>query len=46
MVASAAPMKRLGTPEEIVDTMLRVADPGNTYLTGQVIAIDGGVSAI
>lgn len=46
MAAGASPMKRLGTPEEIVDTMLNVADPGNTYLTGQVIAIDGGVSAI
>jgi NAD(P)-dependent dehydrogenase (short-subunit alcohol dehydrogenase family) len=46
MVANASPMKRLGTPEEIVDTMLRIANPDNTYLTGQVIAIDGGVSAI
>lgn len=46
MVAGASPMKRLGSPEEIVDTMLRIADPGNTYLTGQVIAVDGGVSAI
>jgi len=46
MVASAAPMKRLGTPEEIVDTMVHIADPGNSYRTGQVIAIDGGVSAI
>jgi NAD(P)-dependent dehydrogenase (short-subunit alcohol dehydrogenase family) len=46
MVANASPMKRLGTPEEIVETMLHIVSPDNAYLTGQVIAIDGGVSAI
>ena len=45
MVAAASPMKRLPAPEEVVATMLNIIDPGNTYLTGQVIAIDGGVSA-
>ena len=45
MVAAASPMKRLPAPEEVVETMLNIVDPANTYLTGQVIAIDGGVSA-
>lgn len=46
MVARASPMKRLGTPEEVVNAMLHIIDPDNSYLNGQAIAIDGGVSAI
>lgn len=43
---SGAPMKRLGRPEEIVATMLSIIHPANSYLTGQAVAVDGGVSAI
>ncbi|PCI60232.1 MAG: 3-oxoacyl-ACP reductase [Gammaproteobacteria bacterium] len=39
------PMKRLGEPKEIVAMMLMMLSPANTYMTGQCIAIDGGVSA-
>ena len=46
MVAAGAPMKRLGSPEEMVNAMLHIVDPDNTYMTGQAIAVDGGVSAI
>lgn len=41
-----APMKRLALPEEITNVMLLLCSPGNTYMTGQAIAIDGGVSAM
>ena len=40
-----APMKRLAQPEEVVAMMLMMLSPKNTYMTGQCIAIDGGVSA-
>jgi len=40
-----SPMKRLGTPEEMVSAMLHIIAPDNTYMTGQAIAVDGGVSA-
>jgi NAD(P)-dependent dehydrogenase (short-subunit alcohol dehydrogenase family) len=40
-----SPMKRLGRPQEIVNMMLLTLSPGNTYMTGQTIAVDGGVSA-
>ncbi len=40
-----SPMKRLGRPQEIVNVMLMTLSPGNTYMNGQTIAIDGGVSA-
>jgi NAD(P)-dependent dehydrogenase (short-subunit alcohol dehydrogenase family) len=41
-----APMKRLGLPQEITNAMLLLCSPGNSYMTGQAIAIDGGVSAL
>ena len=41
-----APMKRLGQPQEIVNVMLLLCSPGNTFMTGQAIAVDGGVSAL
>ncbi|NQY36246.1 MAG: SDR family oxidoreductase [Alteromonadaceae bacterium] len=44
-LSKGAPMKRLGEPEEIVAMMLMILSPANTYMTGQCIAIDGGVSA-
>ena len=45
-LARRAPMKRLAEPNEIVATMLLLLSPANTYMTGQCIAIDGGVSAM
>jgi NAD(P)-dependent dehydrogenase (short-subunit alcohol dehydrogenase family) len=37
-----ASIKRAGTVEEIVDTVLFFADPLNTYTTGQLLSVDGG----
>ena len=44
-MARGAPMNRLGEPKEIVAVMLMMLSPANTYMTGQCIAVDGGVSA-
>lgn len=44
-MGQGAPMKRLGEPKEIVAVMLMMLSPANTYMTGQCIAVDGGVSA-
>jgi len=44
-LAQGSPMKRLGNPEEIVAAMLGIISPDNGYMTGQAIAIDGGISA-
>jgi len=39
------PMKRGGTPEELMGTALLLASPASSYTTGQVFAIDGGFLA-
>jgi NAD(P)-dependent dehydrogenase (short-subunit alcohol dehydrogenase family) len=36
----------VGRPEEIVNVMLMMISPGNTFMNGQAIAVDGGSSAI
>jgi NAD(P)-dependent dehydrogenase (short-subunit alcohol dehydrogenase family) len=44
-MGQGAPMRRLAEPEEVVATMILMLSPANTFMTGQCIAIDGGVSA-
>ena len=39
------PMKRGGEPREISDVMVFVASDAASYLTGQIIAVDGGWTA-
>ena len=36
------PMGRIGQPSEIAPAVLLLASEGASYITGQVIAIDGG----
>ena len=42
---AVAPMDRIGKPGEIGPTVLFLASEGASYITGQVIPIDGGRSA-
>ena len=37
------PLKRMGTPEEIAKAVYFLGSSDNTYITGQVINIDGGM---
>ncbi len=42
-VAAQVPMKRLGSAAEVGDLIAYLASPAAGYITGQTIAIDGGV---
>jgi NAD(P)-dependent dehydrogenase (short-subunit alcohol dehydrogenase family) len=44
-LGSGSPMKRLAEPQEIVNTMILMLSPANSYMNGQTIAVDGGVTA-
>lgn len=43
-MAQSNPMKRLADPQEIVNVMVLMLSPKNTYINGQSIVIDGGLS--
>lgn len=45
-IASRVPMRRVAEIGEVVQAMLWACDPGNTFMTGQAIAIDGGLTAV
>jgi 3-oxoacyl-[acyl-carrier protein] reductase len=40
------PLKRLGTPEDIAAPALMLASEGASYITGQIIVVDGGLTAM
>jgi NAD(P)-dependent dehydrogenase (short-subunit alcohol dehydrogenase family) len=42
--AARIPLGRRGEPDEVASWILRLADPGTTWLTGQVLALDGGLN--
>jgi NAD(P)-dependent dehydrogenase (short-subunit alcohol dehydrogenase family) len=39
------PLRRPGLPEEMAGAALLLAAPASSYLTGQVIHVDGGFAA-
>jgi len=41
--AAQIPLGRRGTPEEIAAWIVHLADPASTWLTGQVLTVDGGL---
>lgn len=44
-VKERIPVRRLGAPEDIADLVCYLAGRGAGYVTGQVIAVDGGMTA-
>jgi glucose 1-dehydrogenase len=42
--AAKIPLGRLGTPEEMAESLLFLCDPRHDYLTGATLLFDGGIS--
>jgi 3-oxoacyl-[acyl-carrier protein] reductase len=42
-IARLVPMKRAGQPEEVADLVGFLASPQASYITGQIISINGGI---
>ncbi|RXG99544.1 SDR family oxidoreductase [Bradyrhizobium vignae] len=40
------PLARRGDPDEIADWIVRFASPASRWVTGQVLAVDGGLGLI
>ncbi len=45
-MTSFVPMRRLATVDEVVQATLWLADPTSSFITGQTLGVDGGMSAI
>ena len=46
LIKEATPLKRFGSDEDLKGIAVLFASPASAYITGQVIAVDGGASAI
>ena len=44
-VSGATPMERWGDPKEMVGTMIYLSSAASSFVTGQVIMVDGGLSS-
>jgi NAD(P)-dependent dehydrogenase (short-subunit alcohol dehydrogenase family) len=45
-VMSRTPLKRLGTPQEIADVVAFLASDAASYMTGEIVVVDGGRMAL
>ncbi len=44
-MTAAIPMRRLAEPSEVVQAMLWICSPANSFMTGHCLAVDGGLTA-
>ena len=45
-IAAAAPLRRIGRPDDMAGTAIYLASRAGAYLTGAVIPVDGGIATI
>src|SRR5579884_3280424 len=46
LIKESIPMRRFGGPEDLKGLAVFLASPASAYITGQVIAVDGGATAM
>lgn len=44
MIAGFSPMGRIGKPEETAEVIVWLSGGGSSWLSGQVVRVDGGVA--
>ena len=42
MINKNVPLKRFGTPQEIANTVIFLASERSSFITGEVLVVDGG----
>ena len=45
-ISNRVPMRRVGTVDEIVQAMIWACSDENSFMTGQTLSIDGGLTAV
>ena len=43
-ILKSIPIGKMGTPEDVAKAVLFFASEENSYITGQVLAVDGGMT--
>src|SRR5207245_7312482 len=46
LILDTIPLRRFGGPEDLKGLAVLLASPASAYITGQVIAVDGGMTAM
>lgn len=45
-IAARVPLRRVASPDEVVQAMLWIVTDENSFMTGQAVSIDGGLTAV